>query len=184
MKVCIIQPAYSTDYSKSDAHFAEQLKLMDRCNESMDLIVLPEATDIPCLAKTREDAAHSSEKFTDRILKKASETAKLSGKEKTSTSAKKPRKPGKLGRLSSHSVKDRAESAREKAREKASGKLSAKTGEVSGSSVKDKAAAAKERAKEKASGKTSSKASTAPGGSSVKAKAMAARQRAKEKSGL
>jgi len=79
MKVCIIQPAYSTDYSKSDVHFAEQLKLMDRCDESMDLIVLPEATDIPCLAKTREDAAHSSEKFTDRILKKASETAKRCG---------------------------------------------------------------------------------------------------------
>ena len=79
MKVCIIQPAYSTDYSKSDAHFAEQLKLIDRCDESMDLIVLPEATDIPCLAKTREDAVHSSEKFTDIILKKASETAKRCG---------------------------------------------------------------------------------------------------------
>ena len=29
MKVCIIQPAYSTDFSKSDRYFEEQLKLLE-----------------------------------------------------------------------------------------------------------------------------------------------------------
>ncbi len=79
MKVCIIQPKYSTDYEKSNCYFEEQLKLIDRCDESMDLIVLPEATDIPCLAKTREDATRSSEKFTKRILERAAETARRCG---------------------------------------------------------------------------------------------------------
>jgi len=76
MKACIIQPAYSTDFSKSDFYFNEQLKLIDQCDESMDIIVLPEATDIPCLASSKENAELSSAKFTDIILKKSAETAK------------------------------------------------------------------------------------------------------------
>lgn len=43
MKVCIIQPAYSTDFSAADAYFEEELRLIDRCDASMDLIVLPES---------------------------------------------------------------------------------------------------------------------------------------------
>mgnify|MGYP006932885822 CR=1 FL=1 len=31
MRVCIIQPAYSIDYAKSDDYFAAQLKLIDQC---------------------------------------------------------------------------------------------------------------------------------------------------------
>ena len=41
MKVCIIQPAYSTDYSQIDFYFEEQKKLIEQCDDSMDLIVLP-----------------------------------------------------------------------------------------------------------------------------------------------
>ena len=44
MKVCLIQPAYSTDYSKSDYYYEEQIKLIEKCDDSMDIIVLPEAT--------------------------------------------------------------------------------------------------------------------------------------------
>ena len=76
MKVCIIQPAYSTDYSKSDYYFEEQLKLIDTCDDSMDIIVLPESCDIPCLASTKSDSEASSKKFNSRIIKKAVETAK------------------------------------------------------------------------------------------------------------
>ena len=76
MKVCLIQPAYSTDYSKSDYYYEEQIKLIDKCDDSMDIIVLPEMCNIPCLAKTREDAMRSSEKFNAPLLKKVSETAK------------------------------------------------------------------------------------------------------------
>ena len=52
MKVCIIQPPYSTDFARSDEYFQIELDLMDQCDESMDLIVMPESCDIPCLAKT------------------------------------------------------------------------------------------------------------------------------------
>ena len=76
MKVCIIQPAYSTDYTKSDWYFEEQLRLIDQCDESMDLIVLPESCDIPCLARSKEDAERSYERFNRILLDKASQTAK------------------------------------------------------------------------------------------------------------
>ena len=75
MKVCTIQPGYSTDYSKSEFYFNEQLKLIDLCDESMDIIVLPESTDIPCLAESNQESEISSTRYTNIILKKASETA-------------------------------------------------------------------------------------------------------------
>ncbi len=76
MKVCIIQPAYSTDFSKSDSYFEEQLRLIDECDESMDLIVLPENCDIPCLASTKEQSEEASARFNKRLLDKVAETAK------------------------------------------------------------------------------------------------------------
>ena len=76
MKICIIQPAYSTDYSLSDRYFDEQLKLIDKCDDSMDLIVLPEAADIPCLAASKAEADASSAKFNGILLTKVAETAK------------------------------------------------------------------------------------------------------------
>lgn len=79
MKVCIIQPAYSTDFSKSDEYFKKQLELIDRCDESMDLIVLPESCDVPCLAGSKADAEASSAKYNKALLDKASSTAKRCG---------------------------------------------------------------------------------------------------------
>ena len=63
MKICIIQPPYSTDYSKSEEYFEQELALLEQCDESMDLIVLPESCDIPCLAGTKADAEKSAEKI-------------------------------------------------------------------------------------------------------------------------
>ncbi len=76
MKICIIQPAYSTDYSLSDRYFEDQIKLIDKCDDSMDIIVLPESADIPCLAKSREEAEISAAKFNKRLLEKVAETAR------------------------------------------------------------------------------------------------------------
>ena len=58
MKVCIIQPPYSTDYSKIDEYFNWQLDALAKCDKSMDIIVLPESCDVPCLAKKQEDFFH------------------------------------------------------------------------------------------------------------------------------
>lgn len=76
MKVCIIQPAYSTDYSASDRYFEDQIKLIDLCDDSMDVIVLPESCDIPCLATTKANAILSSSKFNKMLLDKVAETAR------------------------------------------------------------------------------------------------------------
>jgi len=76
MKVCLIQPAYSTDYSNSDEYFKLECELLEKCDETMDIIVLPEMTDIPCLCKTKEERLSSIKKFNKVILKKAEETAK------------------------------------------------------------------------------------------------------------
>ncbi|MBQ7795650.1 MAG: hypothetical protein IJ374_03705 [Lachnospiraceae bacterium] len=76
MKVCIIQPAYSTDFGRSEEYFEAQLKLLEKCNETMDIIVMPESCDIPCLAKSREEGLISVRKFNQRLLDYVSKTAK------------------------------------------------------------------------------------------------------------
>ena len=76
MKVCIAQPEYSVDYGCSDELFEKQLELFEQCDSSMDLIVFPESCDIPCLAKTKEDMEKSVEKYNQRLLEVASQTAK------------------------------------------------------------------------------------------------------------
>ena len=76
MKVCVIQPEYSLDYSQSDEFFQRELDALDRCDESMDLIAMPEYSNIPCWAQTKEQMRRSYEKYTEPLLQKASETAK------------------------------------------------------------------------------------------------------------
>ena len=76
MKVCIVQPPYYTDYAKSGECFDWEMRAFDSCDESLDLIVFPEACDVPCLAKTREDFLKSVESFNAPLLEKAAETAK------------------------------------------------------------------------------------------------------------
>ncbi len=76
MKVCIIQPAYSTDFSQVDRYFEDQLALLAQCDESMDMIVMPESCDIPCLAGSKENSELAAERFTERLLDAVAETAK------------------------------------------------------------------------------------------------------------
>jgi len=76
MKVCIIQPPYSTDFARSDEYFQIELDLMDQCDESMDLIVMPESCDIPCLAKTPEQQRISVQKYNKIFLEKAAAMAR------------------------------------------------------------------------------------------------------------
>lgn len=76
MKVCIIQPEYSTDYSLSDERFQWEMDALDKCDESMDLIVMPEFSDLPCYAKTREQMLSSYNKYNKKLISKAAETAK------------------------------------------------------------------------------------------------------------
>ena len=76
MKACIIQPAYYVDYSRSEECLNWELQALDQCDESMDLIVLPEAADVPCLAHTREEFLESYRRFNAVLLEKCAETAR------------------------------------------------------------------------------------------------------------
>ena len=75
MKVCVIQPYYSFDYTENDRCYEEMVKLLDQCDESMDLIVLPEYSDVPA---DQPDKAHydaSIVKYNADILEKAKAAA-------------------------------------------------------------------------------------------------------------
>jgi len=76
LKTCIIQPLYTAEYADSDRLYQWELDALDRCDDSMDLIVMPEACDVPAFAKTKEDFLASYHKYNAGILTKAAETAK------------------------------------------------------------------------------------------------------------
>ena len=79
MKACVIQPPYSLDLSYSDEYFAKKLEYLAACDESMDLIVLPEYSDVPCAAVTREDNLMYHHKYIDTLLDACAETARRCG---------------------------------------------------------------------------------------------------------
>lgn len=76
MKACIIQPPYSCNTSFSDEYFRYKLDLLDRCDEYVDLIVLPEYSDVPCATETLEETLFYHEKYIDTLLGKCIDTAK------------------------------------------------------------------------------------------------------------
>ncbi len=76
MKVCIIQPYYSYDYKDRDRCFADMLALIDRCDDSMDVIVLPEYCDIPVATENAEQFNASIEKLNGAVYEKVVETAR------------------------------------------------------------------------------------------------------------
>ena len=76
MKACIIQPPYSRDVSYSDEYFDYKIKMLDSCDETIDIIVLPEYSDVPCATSTKDETLFYHKKYIDILLKKCIETAK------------------------------------------------------------------------------------------------------------
>ena len=75
MKVCVIQPPYTTDLQSADAVFEKEIELLDSCDDSVDLIVMPESCDSPCYTTDKKVADAMVEKYNARILEKAKQTA-------------------------------------------------------------------------------------------------------------
>ena len=73
MKVCLIQPYYSMDYSKIDECFNAELKLIDSCPQGVDVIVLPEYSDVVASTPNGETFVEAIEKYSPIIAKKAKE---------------------------------------------------------------------------------------------------------------
>jgi len=76
MKACIIQPPYSRDLSLSDEYFDYKLARLAECDESLDIIVLPEYSDVPCATETLQDTVFYHERYIDRLLTACAETAR------------------------------------------------------------------------------------------------------------
>ena len=76
MKACVIQPPYSKNLELSDEHFAYKLRLLEECDESIDIIVLPEYSDVPCATTTMEETLLYHNKYIETLLEKCSFTAK------------------------------------------------------------------------------------------------------------
>ena len=75
MEVCVIQPRYSFDADEVGICFDELIALLESCDESLDLIVLPEYSDAPADVHGKAGLYGACEKYGDTLMKKAKETA-------------------------------------------------------------------------------------------------------------
>lgn len=76
MKVCSIQPPYPYTSNDIAAHQAFILREMDRCDESMDLILLPECCNAPTGFESPEAFCACIAAVTQPLLDKAQQTAR------------------------------------------------------------------------------------------------------------
>ena len=76
MKVCVIQPHYSFEEADVGLCFEDLLALLEHCDESMDLIVLPEYSDAPADVKGKDGFYGAVARYNKILLQKACETAK------------------------------------------------------------------------------------------------------------
>ena len=76
MKVCVVQPPYSM--RGEDLDFCEEklFSLLDECDETMDLIVLPEYSDNLANMPDQAGFLRAIEKYNRLLLEKARATAK------------------------------------------------------------------------------------------------------------
>ncbi|MBE6591225.1 MAG: hypothetical protein E7646_04225 [Ruminococcaceae bacterium] len=75
MKVCVIQPYYSFDGADTQKCFDEMIALLDSCDDSLDLIVMPEYSDVPADQPSKEEFHKSIEKYNQTVMTKAREAA-------------------------------------------------------------------------------------------------------------
>lgn len=75
MKVAIIQPGYSLQFDGVDNGFQQVLSYLDTCDCSLDLIVLPEYSDVPGNVRNQTEYNHFVKKNHEILMQKVSETA-------------------------------------------------------------------------------------------------------------
>lgn len=75
MKAFVIQPFYSFDCNDNDKCFEDMIKLLEECDSSADIIVLPEYCDVPSSMPSKREFDASIKKYNGVILEKAKSTA-------------------------------------------------------------------------------------------------------------
>ena len=79
MKACLIQPPYSDDPARADEIFAFVLRMLDACDETDDLIVLPEYGDVPVVAHTADEKMRLHRTYAPALLEACAKTARRCG---------------------------------------------------------------------------------------------------------
>ena len=75
MKVCVIQPYYSLNCADNDHCYSALVHLLDQCDDSMDLIVLPEYSSVPAYQPDKAHYDASIAKYNDDILARSQAAA-------------------------------------------------------------------------------------------------------------
>jgi len=76
IKACVMQPPYSYDTAKIGESVQWEIDALARCDESLDLIVLPEASDRQGAIHSPEELADAYGKYNARLLAACAETAR------------------------------------------------------------------------------------------------------------
>ena len=71
-----MQPPYSRDVRFCEEYFQYKMNLLSQCDETADIIVLPEYSDVPCATSTLEETLYYHQKFIGPLLNKCAETAR------------------------------------------------------------------------------------------------------------
>lgn len=64
------------DTTTSDELFDFKLQMLNQCDNSIDIIVLPEYSDVPCATSTKEETLFYHKKYINLLLDKCIETSK------------------------------------------------------------------------------------------------------------
>ena len=76
MKICVIQPPYSMEHADAENRFLWEMDALEKCDKSLDMIVLPEYANVPAKVKTKAQLEESRTAFTAPLLEKCAATAK------------------------------------------------------------------------------------------------------------
>ena len=76
MKVCVLQPKYSFNENDIDKCFNGLLSILEQCDDSLDIIVLPEYSDVLADVKGKDGYYNAVMKYGPELLEKAKETAR------------------------------------------------------------------------------------------------------------
>ena len=71
MKVAVIQPYYSFDAKDTESCYRRQVELLDACDDSMDIIVLPENADVPAWQPDAQSYYDMIDKYNADIMERA-----------------------------------------------------------------------------------------------------------------
>ena len=75
MKACVIQPYYSTNEKDTQSCYEAMIALLNQCDASMDLIVLPEYSDVPAYQSCKKNFDASIAERNADILSRAQQAA-------------------------------------------------------------------------------------------------------------